>query len=313
MSNTRHTMFFMNKEYPNFGGGSGSGGGGSYSVTTLYENQTTSEVSTITLDDDYSNYDVLYFDILRSADGGYYHDTQYIETSVLSVNDRIEILLYSGIYSGWTLASATSLTRLVYSGSLYIKRILGIKYAGGGSSGGGADVEANPSGEATDTLESLRVGNTIYSVGESGSGIVLFDGTWKNQDILEITPYLATITDGELVCSGLHCGIVVSDVTGLTSKYNPYQLIIEGYSASGFGMQAGRCNPTSDLNGIIQYGTNRITYTNDSIPLGSFILHLIAASSSQGVFVGGAYTVSSTNYVITKIYLAQPSSERTYN
>lgn len=41
--------------------------------------------------------------------------------------------------------------------------------AGGGGGGGGTTVVANPSGEATESLTKLQVGNTVYSI-SSGSG-----------------------------------------------------------------------------------------------------------------------------------------------
>lgn len=45
--------------------------------------------------------------------------------------------------------------------------IIGEQLANGGSGGGGTSVEANPTGAATDSLEKIMVGDTIYSVGST--------------------------------------------------------------------------------------------------------------------------------------------------
>jgi hypothetical protein len=173
-----------------------------------------------------------------------------------------------------------------------------------GGGGGGTDVEANPSGSATSTLTKLRVDNIIYGISGGGedSSIPLFDGTWQNQDIMGITPYLATIENGKLHCQGMHSGIVVSDVSGMTWSAG-YRLIIEVESTNGFSYQIGQCTPTSDLDGIIRAGTNRITYTNDSVDNNKYIFKVEAIDATRGVFLGGYYLDSSTDYYITKISL----------
>lgn len=158
MSNTRHTMFFMNKEYPNFGGGSGSGGSGSYSVTTLYENQTTASEATITLTDDLSNYDELFFDVYRVADGRNYHIGKIYETNPLNVNDYLQILVYQNEYESWQITSGTLLTRLNRGGNIYVKRVLGIKYGAGG--GGGSQIDYSTTEQDTGTK--WIDGNAVY-------------------------------------------------------------------------------------------------------------------------------------------------------
>jgi uncharacterized protein YneR len=147
--------------------------------------------------------------------------------------------------------------------------------------------------------------------GSENSSIPLFDGTWQNQDIMEITPYLATIEDGKLHCQGMHCGIVVSDVSGMTWS-GSYKIIIEVESSNGFSFQIGQCTPTSDLDGIIRAGTNRITYTNDSITDGEhYILKANAIDATRGIFLGGYYLDSSIDYYITKISL-EYNNEKEY-
>lgn len=260
----------------------GSGGSGAYSESILYDGNGSVAPATITLSEDYSNFDSLVFCLLRSADGRMYKYSYQYVISDLSINDNIQLVTYSE-WASYNITDSTTLT-LVNSNGMYIDKIIGIKYQGNGG------ISPTPTEEE----------------------IILFDGSWKNQDKITITPYLATITNNELVCSGTHCGIVVSSVSGIPSDYASYQLIVEGYS-QGFGLQAGRCNPTNDLNAIIGQGTNRISYTNDSVSTGNFKFHLKTNSSSEGVFLGGYYNVSTTNYTITKIAFAKNASEREYN
>lgn len=112
-----------------FGGGSSGGGGGSsYSESYLYENQTTGSEATITLTDDLSNYDELFFDIYRVADSRNYHVGKSYKTSVLSINDYLQILVYQNEYESWQITSETLLTRVNRGGNIYVKRIIGVKY-----------------------------------------------------------------------------------------------------------------------------------------------------------------------------------------
>lgn len=48
------------------------------------------------------------------------------------------------------------------------------KVKGGGGGGGGTTVVANPSGEATSTLEKLQVGSTIYGLPSGGGGGIYY-------------------------------------------------------------------------------------------------------------------------------------------
>ena len=49
------------------------------------------------------------------------------------------------------------------------------KVIGGGGGGGGTTVVANPSGEATSTLEKLQVGSTIYGLPSGGGGGIYYN------------------------------------------------------------------------------------------------------------------------------------------
>jgi hypothetical protein len=161
--------------------------------------------------------------------------------------------------------------------------------------------------------------DTLYAdLGDSSGSeidtnkIVLFkNGQWQNQNIMEITPYLGTIINNKLHCQGMHCGIVVSDVSGMIWS-GSYKVIIEVESSNGFSFQIGQCTPASDLDGIIRAGTNRITYTNDSITDGEhYILKANAIDATRGIFLGGYYLDSSIDYYITKISL-EYNNEKEY-
>lgn len=161
--------------------------------------------------------------------------------------------------------------------------------------------------------------DTLYAdLGNSSGGeidsnkIVLFeDGQWKNQNIMGITSYLTTLENNKLHCQGMHCGIVVSDVSGMTWG-GSYKVIIEVESSNGFSFQIGQCTPTSDLDGIIRAGTNRITYTNDSITDSEhYILKANTIDATRGIFLGGYYLDSSIDYYITKILL-EYNNEKEY-
>lgn len=113
-----------------FGSGSGGGGGGgSYSEAELFVNTTptTMPPATITLDDDFTNYDILYFDIIRGADGRAYHIGKELLVSALAVGDSFQFLIYSGVYFSFTITDSTTLTRLNYGGD-YLYKIIGIKH-----------------------------------------------------------------------------------------------------------------------------------------------------------------------------------------
>ena len=71
-------------------------------------------------------------------------------------------------------------------------------YNDGGSGGsGGTTVVANPDGSATDALEKLQVGSTIYSVADVSGGVVIANVTIVDEstDTLDIKPS-DVFTDG---------------------------------------------------------------------------------------------------------------------
>lgn len=78
---------------------------------------------------------------------------------------RIEDLLIKGGGGGTTVTISPTLSSGTKIADYTLNGEGGALYA----PDGGSDVEANPSGTATDALTKLRVGNDIYSVGGGGA------------------------------------------------------------------------------------------------------------------------------------------------
>ena len=127
MANDRHTMFYMGKEYPNTASGAGnSGGGGSYAEEILYDGEGGAAPATINLSDDYTNYDIIVFCLLRPADGRWYKYSYQYVVSDLNVNGSFQLVTYSE-YASYDITSATVFTRVNASG-MYIDKVIGIKF-----------------------------------------------------------------------------------------------------------------------------------------------------------------------------------------
>ena len=141
----------------------GGTGGGSYTETSIYTNSGTSATD-ITLTESYTNYDALYFDIQRIADNRHYQVPYIYLTSGLLVGADFQVFGYNE-YISYNVASTTSFTKINNNGNWYVSEIIGIKF------GGGSNVEANPQDTPTDTLETIKIGNTVYDIaGNAGGG-----------------------------------------------------------------------------------------------------------------------------------------------
>lgn len=189
--------------------------------------------------------------------------------------------------------------------------------SGGGSSGGGggSTVTITPtvsSGVKIADYTIDGVAGALYVPSED-SGITLFkNGTWQNQNICGITPYRGSISGNDLVFSGENAGISVTSVSGMSS-YSTYAIAFKMTSTSGVAIQAGRCDPSGNLNDIINFGIDRITYTNDSLPSGNMEIELDSYSNLEGVYFGGGYGVSTVSYSISEIVLLNKGSKRIYD
>lgn len=94
------------------------------------------------------------------------------EEDVQRPMSRIEDLLIKGGGGGTTVTISPTLSSGTKIADYTLNGEGGALYA----PDGGSDVEANPSGTATDTLNKLRVGNDIYSV-DSGADYTEIIGT----------------------------------------------------------------------------------------------------------------------------------------
>lgn len=199
-------------------------------------------------------------------------------------------------------------------------KIYFIKDASGGGGGSGTTVIANPTGTPTDELKKLQVENIIYQVDKSEENrIYLFkNGQWQNTDILQFASHGCTIANNKLTFLGDSVGVCVSDVSGLAGQgINSYRVVFKiiDIPSGGIGIQAGRCNPTTDEYNIINTGTNRISYTNDTYSEGiTYLATVSATSNAEGVFFGAGYATPSTNYAIEEIYMdINQTVEKSYN
>lgn len=146
--------------------------------------------------------------------------------------------------------------------------------------------------------------------GTSSDEITLYrNGSWATQSYITFAEYLCTETASGIECQGMHAGVVVSNVSNLN---NAYSIIMKIESQNGFDYQTGRCYPNSDLDGVISYGTDRITYNNDSVGAGEIEVEIQTSANTEGVFFGGGYGVSTTDYVIKEIKLV-PVQKRKYS
>lgn len=124
MANKRHTMFYMDKEYPNFGGGAG-GKGEKYELYSA-----NSRANVITLSDDFSNYDF----ILLMARSGIYTASSIYSTSDLAAGTQRICVNDDTDYIWYTITDTDELTYASSHGDYYIEKIYGFDL--GGSSGG---------------------------------------------------------------------------------------------------------------------------------------------------------------------------------
>lgn len=157
----------------------------------------------------------------------------------------------------------------------------------------------------------------LYADVGDGSGVqnetiyIFKDGSWIPQNYISLATYNTQISGGKLVCSGVHAGVVVKSVAGLSNINSFKYALVITVDSSGFNFQTGRCNPTDDLDAVIRSGTNKITYTNDSMPAGEHEIRIETADNTQGVFLGGYYLDTTTQYDIVEIKL-EPINQKAY-
>ena len=136
--------------------------------------------------------------------------------------------------------------------------------------------------------------------------VIIFKEILQHQDKCGLTLYNAAVSNGAIKCTGENAGFNVTLIN--IDDIFSYSLIIK-VSSSGFSYQAGRSNTTANLNGIINQGAGRLSYTNDSLPSGDFFINITTAGATEGVFLGGGYQVGSVTYDITEIKLKKNTTK----
>ena len=152
--------------------------------------------------------------------------------------------------------------------------------------------------------------DTISAIAVSDNIPLFENGEWKNQNICGITTNKGTISNGVLAFSGENAGFNVTDVSGLTN-YLSYSIKFKMTSTNGVDIQAGRSGVNGTISGIINQGTDRYSYTNDTVPSGDITIELMASINTEGVFFAGGYRKSNINYSVSEIRLINQSI-RTY-
>lgn len=204
-------------------------GGGDAVDDILYTDTTgTTGIQTITLNQRLDSYEAIYFEFYFPAETTYVEANpsplqMLIETPAGATNKYLlqSYPSYGNRYILLTSADGgktATLTTSAWGEGTYpsIYRIHGVRFGG---TGGGADVEANPQDTPTDTLNTIRIGETVYDIAGSGGGS---EGTYS-------TTLLWNYIDD-------NSGIIDYGVFNYTlnDNINNYDsLVIENVSASG--------------------------------------------------------------------------------
>lgn len=138
------------------------------------------------------------------------------------------------------------------------------------------------------------------------------NGQWLNADKIAITPYLSSIQNQKLVFSGENAGIIVSQVN-LSNAY-VVMFEVEVDTEQRMGIQAGRCNPTTDISTIINTGQGRFSWTDDTLVANSTtFVEVKTNGSSEGIFFGGGYQSPNVSYKIKTIWYKEITTLKLYN
>ena len=154
-----------------YGTGGGGGSGSGYSEEQLYIATSTS-FSNITVDWDWNAYDAYIFRAWDTVTSNQSGDSTFLtKQQVLDAisNNVPQYFSNSFGYASYNI-SASTLTTVNHSSSMFLQELVGIKFEQGG--GGGSEVIPNPQGTATDTLNTIEIDGTIFdlSSGAGGSG-----------------------------------------------------------------------------------------------------------------------------------------------
>lgn len=205
MPNTRHTQFYMGKEYPNFGGG---GAGGSFNVTSLFTNTQHANLTAITLSESLENYDLVELIIEDRTYENYtsfVYDTDYMINEFPYISDNPSgvfshafLLGYDNHYMRLTMGQTND--KLVIptdKNTLMIYEVRGIKCGGGSGGGGGGSIDYSTTEQ--DTGQKWIDGKTIYQRTYSFESVIrMVAGQWTSVNEID-TSTMSTI----ISCDGI--------------------------------------------------------------------------------------------------------------
>ena len=246
--------------YKNIEYGTGGGEGGS-AITTLFENSATTSPSTITLEDDLTNYDLVLFQLGATAGDALF--SMIYDVADLSAGDTVGAGSSTNIFVWYYYTDATTLTLRVSAGNVYMSKIIGIKLNSGG--GGGGEVSATHYHVFGIILDS-HSGGTMTA---RGCADITITGNLARVDFMITEKYDATHSDG------YNWGINPALFTQIDSNIPLITPIAEQGSWDAFGYNRDRMQygTTFDLTGnrwrpVRYYTTNGDTgaWSETAIP-----------------------------------------------
>lgn len=153
-------------------------------------------------------------------DSNFVSDSNYVHTDANFTSEektKLSGVAYNANNYTLPVANTTTLGGIKPDGTTLSVDVNGVASVIGGGGGGGTTVVANPAGEATDVLETIQIGTTVYEAGGSGT------------EELTLAQYNALTPEQKM----LDIHYVITDVNGNTDDYSSIQPIIsDAYSSS---------------------------------------------------------------------------------
>lgn len=283
-----------------FTGGSG-GGGTPFSEETIYENTNgvSGAAQNIEITKELSNFDAVSVVYSTSNDGGYnaLNESYYLPVFLRS-ESSFYMVWYPSYGNRWinltgdpestTVSLATGQYGEAAGYTPIVYEIRGVKYGSGSGGGSGTDVEANPSDPATDTLNTIKIGNTVYDIEGSGGGSGTVDTLYKAQSTAppQTITFDKSVEDYDFLITHIKSSNASSATIGYTYTVDALASgnIIGGELAAGNGW----IWYTYTDNTTLTYLSNQSNYYIDEI---------------SGVTIGGGASKGSV-YVEESIYSA---------
>ena len=214
------------------GGGSG---GGSTVNECIFQNSGTSNPNIITLDNAYTNYDILIFRNIRVADSKNYKIDTSFECKNLVTNDYLQGLgWYSSNYWSYQISNDTTLTRINQGNDWYISEIYGFKVGSGGTESGYSETVlfTGSGSESTYALSDSIQNYDLIEVQIKYSQL----GDYRVPTVFPVSDFTTGITY-RATADDWYVGFVYTDDTTFTNadSRNAYITEIKGIKVGGSG------------------------------------------------------------------------------